>query len=154
MANGIRTFVIGILDGGSAAGAQPILDRIALDGGTTQAFIVDPTSPTVTQDLIDAFNTIRGQALPCQFDIPQPTPPEMIDYSEVNLDFTPTGGSTTTVPYVDDASGCGNGGWYYDVDPSQGEPSQIITCPETCTLLTGGGDISIRVGCATGSPPA
>jgi hypothetical protein len=154
LASGIPTFVIGILDSNSATTAAPILNRVAADGGTTSAFIVDPSSSTITQDLINALNAIRGSALPCVFDIPSPTPPEMIAYDQVNLDYTPTGGSTSTLPYVGDASGCGNGGWHYDVDPSQGTPSQIITCPETCALFEEGGDIAIRVGCDTGVPPS
>jgi hypothetical protein len=142
----IATFVIGVVDGSNATN---VLNQIAADGGTGNAFIINPSAPDVTQQFVQALNSIAGQALPCSFSIPEPAMGQTIDYGKVNLDHTPGGGSTSTVPYVTDAGGCGNGGWYYDVEPSQGTPSTIEVCPETCAEFQMGGDVSIVVGCET-----
>jgi hypothetical protein len=149
----VPTFVIGVISP-SDPGAQATLDQIAAAGGTTEAFIVDPNGD-VTQAFLDALNEIRGSALACEYVVPQPEPPEQIDYGMVNVEHTPLGSPTAnTIPYVGNEAGCDPvaGGWYYDVDPAQADPTSILMCPATCQLLMGGGDLVIRVGCETVVP--
>ncbi|MBW2522835.1 MAG: hypothetical protein JRI23_01605 [Deltaproteobacteria bacterium] len=149
----VPTFVIGVISP-SEPGAQATLDQIAAAGGTTSAFIVDPNG-NVTQAFVDALDQIRGNSLACEYFIPQPTPPDTIDYGLVNVDHTPPGATdANTVPYVGDEGSChpNDGGWYYDTDPAVDEPAKILMCPATCDLLQAGGDLSIRVGCETVVP--
>jgi len=69
----------------------------------------------------------------------------VIDPTEVNVEFTPTGGAAFIIPFVGDVNGCGGGGWYYD-DPVA--PTEVILCPETCQNL-GEGQLNVLFGCAT-----
>lgn len=149
----VPTFVIGVVSP-SDPGAQATLDQIAASGGTSDAFIVDPNGD-VTQAFLDALNAIRGNALACEYLVPQPDPPDVIDYGLVNVEHTPPGASTPdTIPYVGSEANCDpvNGGWYYDIDPAQGDPTRILMCPATCAMLQEGGDLEIRVGCETVVP--
>ena len=85
------------------------LHSIAMAGGTSQAFIVDPNSGTA---LAQAMNQIRGAALPCDYALPKNT----TDPRKVNIDFTPQGGMPTRLVHVGAAANCDpvKGGWYYD----------------------------------------
>jgi hypothetical protein len=116
-------------------------------GGTMQAFIVD-TNQNVNQQFLNALNTIRNAAS-CSFQIPVPqsgTP----NYQQVNVVFTPTGGSPTTIPNVPDKSACpANGnGWYYD---NNNAPTAIILCDSTCGSVSADatGSVDITLGCNT-----
>lgn len=149
----VPTFVIGVISP-SDPGAQATLDQIAAAGGTSTAFIVDPNGD-VTQAFLDALNAIRGNALACEYFVPLPEPPDVIDYGLVNVEHTPPGAPTpNTILYVGDEASCDpvTGGWYYDIDPSEGDPTRILMCPATCALLQEGGDLEIRVGCETEVP--
>ncbi len=139
----IPTFVIGV--GPSLSS----LDGIAAAGGTSAAFLVD-TGGNVIQQFLDAMNAIRGAALGCKYQIPAPTGGNTPNYGEVNVVYTPGGGTSQTLPYVMSASSCpssGNG-WYYDNPAS---PTQIILCDPTCTAIEAdqAGSVSIYLGCAT-----
>jgi len=147
---GIQTFTIGVFAPGDTEGEETV-EAIAEQGGG-EAFIVDQ-SQNVTQQFIDALNTIRGAALDCEFEIPDPPPGETLDYNKVNVEFTDGDGVTTTIPYVGHESNCHpvHGGWYYDVNPASETPSRIIVCDVTCDLFkqTIGGTVEIRLGCET-----
>lgn len=146
----VPTFVIGVISPSDPTG-QATMDQIAAAGGTNSAFIVDPNS-NVTQAFVDALNAIRGNALACEYFVPLPEPPDTIDYGKVNVEHTPPmAASPNTIPYVGNEASCDpvDGGWYYDVDPAMGEPTKILVCPATCTLLQDGGELDIRVGCET-----
>jgi hypothetical protein len=118
------------------------LDQIAQAGGTSQAVIVDPASP---QALAQAMNQIRGAALPCDYQLPNGG---SVDPTKVNIEFSPDGASSSTVPNVGDASRCdpSQGGWYYD-NPTA--PSRAIVCPATCTTFKGtaSGQVDVVLGC-------
>ncbi|MEO6776917.1 MAG: vWA domain-containing protein [Kofleriaceae bacterium] len=138
----VLTFVIGV--GPSLAS----LNGIAAAGGTTQAFLVD-TGGNVNQQFLDAMNAIRHAALGCQYLIPTPTNGSP-NFDEVNVVYQPMGGNAQTFPKVMDAASCpANGdGWYYD-DPAN--PTQIILCPSSCTLVEGDmtGEVDVTLGCST-----
>ncbi len=146
----IATFVIGVF-APTDMGAGANLDAIAVAGGSDSAFIVD-TSLNVEQEFLAALDAIRGTRLPCEFQIPEPEAGKTLDYQQVNVRFT-AGGSEQTLYYWDDKSACDatDGGWYYDVDPTQGKPTKIIACPKSCEALQGASDgtVEIVLGCTT-----
>jgi hypothetical protein len=138
----ILTFVIGV---GSSLTS---LNAIAAGGGTTKAFVVD-TNANVNQQFLDALNQIRGTALGCNYKIPLPksgTP----DFSSVNVQFTPNGGTPQLIPQVADVGHCPASGmaWYYD---NAGAPTQIILCASTCGSVTADskGEVDVLTGCKT-----
>jgi len=147
----IPTFVIGVL---SAQNDPANLNSIAHGGGTDQAFIVEPNS-NVAQQFAAALEKIRGQALDCRFKLPT-VDAGALDFDKVNVQYTPQGAPAQTVPYVDDSSKCDptKGGWYYDVNPSQGTPTLIMMCPATCAQLKADtqAQMDIQIGCKTKGP--
>jgi hypothetical protein len=149
----ISTFVIGVFNTADVtAGAPTNLDEIATQGGTSKAFIVN-TAQDVTKQFLTALDTIRGAHLACEFQIPQPTGGQMLDYTQVNVQLT-SNGKTGVVFYVANAAACDatTGGWYYDVDPKAGTPTKIVACPTSCTAFqaaTGTSSVGIALGCTT-----
>jgi hypothetical protein len=136
----ILTFVIGV--GTETAN----LDGIAKAGGTNSAFIVD-TSKSVSTQFLAALNKIRGAALGCQYKIPIPST-GTTNFSEVNVQFTASGGKPVIVPQVANQAACPQTGdaWYYD-NPSS--PSQILLCTSTCGTVATGGTVDVLTGCQT-----
>jgi len=149
----ISTFVIGVFGPDDVADDAPTnLDKIAQQGGTNKAFIVD-TQKDVTTQFQAALDSIRGARLACQFLIPEPTSGGTLDYGQVNVAFT-NGTKKSVVYYVKNAAGCdgSTGGWYYDVDPSAGTPTKIVACPTTCSTFEAapeGASVGIALGCGT-----
>ena len=139
----ILTFVIGV------GGSVNALNGIAAAGGTTDAFMID-TEPNVQQAFIEALNEIQGAALPCSYLIPPPPPGEELNYGQVNVSYTPGGGTAETIPKVMDAASCPASGlaWYYD---NNAAPTQILLCPATCDALSQDteGSVEIVLGCDT-----
>jgi len=146
----VKTFVVGVFAADEAVTAKANLDQIAAAGGTTQALIVTAGASTTAQFLA-AMNTIRGDALPCEYALPVPesgTP----DFGKMNVQHTPTTGAKQVFPNKSGAGACdAAGGWYYDVDPATGgTPTKIILCPTTCgDVKTAGGQVDVVVGCQT-----
>ncbi len=151
----VKTFVIGVFTTAEKATAQTNLDAIANAGGTNKAIVID-TATNVTTAFQAALDAIRGQALPCDYNVPTPeagTP----DYDKVNVQLTDAGGKSVVANKAN-AGACdpATGGWYYDKDPAQGQvPTKIEMCPATCDdLKTNGGQIDIKIGCQTIVPEA
>ena len=152
----VPTYVIGVF-GPDDTEAQSNLDDIATAGGTDSAFIVD-TSQDVAAELTDALNAIRGVALACEFQIPEPTGDDKLDYSRVNVQVDDDTSSATDLYYVTKAANCDAkaGGWYYDADPARGgTPKKIVVCPATCDAFKSSPEarVDIRLGCKTIVPP-
>ena len=151
--DGVQTFVIGVFtqDEDLELGARQNLNRVAMAGGTDQAFIVD-AGQDVAGQFLEALNVIRGARLSCEFKIPESDGTREVDLNKVNVDFT-MGTTTTRVPRVNSLSACDpvRGGWYYDVDPSAGEPSRIIICPTSCQAFQAAQNASVQIelGCAS-----
>jgi hypothetical protein len=148
----ILTFVIGVFGAGDV-GAQQNLDTIAQKGGTGSAFFITDNQD-VTQAFLDALHAIQGETLACEYQIPAPPDGSDLDYSKVNVEYTPPGANMpTTVFYVGGAAACDavQGGWFYDKDPAAGQvPTKILMCPATCEQLKSvGGQIDIKIGCQT-----
>jgi hypothetical protein len=146
----ISTYAIGVFAPGEDPAGPMFVNSIATAGGTGMAFVLDPTKD-LTQELLDALAQIRGSALPCSFTIPPPRS-GAIDFGKVNVHSQSSGGQTD-VPYVGSAAKCDptRGGWYYDVDPAAGDPTQVIVCDATCAAFKAeqDGQVEIGFGCKT-----
>ena len=70
---------------------------------------------------------------------------------QVNVQFTSGAGAVTTVGQTSGKDACTAGGWYYDVDPSVGTPTQIIACDSTCSQFQTdvSGHVDLVLGCMT-----
>jgi hypothetical protein len=152
-ANPILTFVVGIFNPASAEGQQAPanLKSLAMAGGTSDAVIIDVTGNTVTQQLHDALAQAQTKAIACSYTIPPSSGGTPVDFTKVNVSFTNSSNQTTTIGNTTGSSACDKGGWYYDVDPSQGTPKQIIACPSTCSSFQSdtNGQVQIVLGCQT-----
>jgi hypothetical protein len=137
----IKTYVIGV------GPLQTELDTIAQGGGTTKAIIVSDANPAaITGDLITALGAIRNEALSCEYAMGKPPSGETLDINKVNVQFTPKGGTVTTLDYSAD---CAKGtGWRYD---NASAPTKILICPSSCNTLlqNADGKIDIVFGCTT-----
>ena len=149
----ISTFVIGVFGPDDIVENAPTnLDKIAVQGGTNKAFLVD-TQKDVTAQFQSALDAIRGARLACQYQIPEPSAGGNLDYGQVNVALT-NGADKSVVYYVKNQAACDptSGGWYYDVEPSAGTPTKIIACPTTCSTFEAapnGASVGIALGCAT-----
>jgi hypothetical protein len=135
---GIKTFVVG-LPGVSTA----IANQIAVAGGTDSAILVG--SFDVQTEFQKALAKVRGEALPCEYQIPDKVEGGDVNPGDVNVLYTPKGGNASVLPQ--DVK-CNDQGWKYD-DPVK--PTKIIFCPASCqTLKTDfGAKVQILLGCKT-----
>ena len=142
-ADGIRTYAIGL------TGSQEAdMDQIARAGGTSKGIFVSDGANT-QQELLDALGAIRGQVLDCDFAMPVAKPGIVVDKNLINVNYTPTGGTSTTLPRVADEAACtASGGWFYD---NPNVPSRITLCKSSCDQATGDAKASLDIllGCAT-----
>jgi len=148
----ILTFVVGIFNpGAEATTAQTNLNMLATAGGTGSALVINVTDNNVAQELHTALTQAQSKAIACSYKIPTSTGGTGLDYNKVNVQFTSGSGTATTIGHTGSSSACSNGGWYYDVDPSAGTPTQIIACPSSCTQFNAdvSGHVDIVLGCAT-----
>ncbi len=122
---------------------QTFANQIAVAGGTTSAILVSNTN--VQKEFEDALAKVRGQALPCEFELPAQVASGEYDTNKVNVLVT-TGGSSKKVLQTSD---CALGdGWYYD-DPL--DPKRILFCPAVCAELKKDftAKVDILLGCKT-----
>jgi len=141
VASTIPTYVIGI-------GTTSSLNAIAAAGGTGQAFIVSTTNPQQTsQDFQNALATIKGSTLSCDLKLPTAPAGQTIDYTKVNVVYTPSTGAPQTLTYNANCSGNGQG-WHYD-NPKA--PTKIQICTASCTTIQGdkSAKLDIELGCDT-----
>jgi len=139
-AGNVPTYVIGI-------GTNiPGLDQIAKAGKTAPATVITVNDPATTAAQFKAaLDGIRGLTVSCNFLIPAPPDGMVIDASNVNVNYTPPGGSVTTLPYSGDCSK--PNGWHYD-DPNM--PQIVELCPSQCAAVhKDTGRIDVVFGCAT-----
>lgn len=137
----VTTFVVGL------EGVQTgFANAVAAAGGSGQAILISSTN--AAQEFVDALKTVRGQALPCEYTLPDDVDQGKIAYDEVNVLFTP-GGASSPETLPQSADSCADGGsWYYD-DPTQ--PTQILLCPSACTKVKQdfNAGLDILLGCKT-----
>ncbi|HKO47780.1 MAG TPA: vWA domain-containing protein [Polyangiaceae bacterium] len=141
--DGIRTYAIGL-----TGSEEADMTRIAVAGGTTKGIFVSDGVNT-QQELLDALGAIRGQVLDCDFAMPVAKPGLVVDKTLINVNYTPTGGMSTTLPRVANEAACTtSGGWFYD-DPNA--PTRITLCKSSCDQVTvdPSASLDILLGCAT-----
>ncbi len=146
----VTTYVIGTFSQAQLIRAMPTLDMLATAGGTGDPFVLT-TGTDLSQRFLEAVNQIRGTALGCAFLIPPPTR-GIIDFEKVNVRYmAPTGSEDLRYVVSSDRCDPARGGWYYDVDPLGGRPTQVLLCPATCTRVkdTAGVSVQLRFGCQT-----
>lgn len=135
---GVKTFVVGL------PGVNPMIaNQIAIGGGTGAAIVVG--SFDVKAEFQKALAQVRGEALPCEYLIPDKVEGGAVNVGDVNVLVTPKGGNSAVLPQ--DAK-CGAKGWKYD-DPVK--PTKIILCPASCQSLKTdfGAKVQILLGCKT-----
>ena len=135
---GVKTFVVGL------PGVNPMIaNQIAASGGTGAAIVVG--SFDVKAEFQKALAQVRGEALPCEYLIPDKVEGGAVNVGDVNVLVTPKGGNPAVLPQ--DAK-CGAKGWKYD-DPVK--PTKIILCPASCQSLKTdfGAKVQILLGCKT-----
>jgi hypothetical protein len=149
----ISTYAIGVFGATDALAGRMALTDWAIHGGSGAPFVLSPADD-LTQKLLEALNQIRGAALPCAYAIPRPTAMGNVDFNRLNLHYQPSaGGPGEDVVYVGSAAKCdpGAGGWYYDVPPETGTPTQVLTCDATCRKFKqdASAQVALRLGCKT-----
>lgn len=139
LAKDVRTFVVGL-----PGVNRDFANLIASAGGTEKAIVIE--SNDVEGQFQKALADVRGQALPCEYALPDQVLRGDIAIGQVNVVWTHGGSKDTeTIPKTSD---CSQGGWQYD-DPAK--PSTILLCPSTCAAIKDDlqAKIDIELGCAT-----
>ncbi len=151
----IKTFTIGTFAAADIPSGPNLLDAIAAAGGTGKGFdIGTATATNVSQAVLSALNQIRLQGVGCQYPIPTTNAGSNPNPADVNVEYTPSGGSPAMLPQVQDAAHCPAAGdaWYYD-NPTA--PSFILLCASTCTKVGSdpAGNVQFLFGCPTVTAP-
>lgn len=133
----VYTYVIGL-----PGVDQTFANEVAKAGGSGSAILVSNTN--VEKEFQDALAKVRGQALPCEFTLPDQVTNGTYDTGKVNVQLTPGGGSPTSVLQTPDCNQAD--GWYYD--PGK---TKIILCPKVCDSLKKDyqAKVQIVLGCPT-----
>jgi hypothetical protein len=139
--NGVLTYAVGI-EGSNASD----MDTIAQAGGTNAGIFIG--AGNAEADLLAALDSIRGQSLSCDFAMPQGTVDNPVDPARINVNYTPSGGTTLLIGQTSSASDCATGGWYYD---NATAPTRIFLCPNTCAVVQSDPNASLQIvlGCVT-----
>ncbi|MCL2725121.1 MAG: hypothetical protein FWD69_11855 [Polyangiaceae bacterium] len=95
--------------------------------------------------LQNALNTIRGNVVSCDFNIPNPPDGRTIDFNKVNVEYTPPGQPAQTLPYSADCSA--PNGWHFD---NPAAPMKVQLCTDACSTVrsTQNGQVDVVFGCA------
>lgn len=143
---GIRTYAIG-LDGLEGPN-QDTLNAIAQAGGTGEGIFIGQGD--VTNDLLAAFNAIRGDIGSCNVQIPQEGDS---DPNKVNVTLTLADGPIDIARVMTEDDCADNAAWYYD---DNNDPNQLLLCPATCEVVQADTNPSIEIvlGCPQTLVPA
>jgi hypothetical protein len=147
----IPSYIVGVFATAEVPAARPTLERLASAGGTGSPFILTPGND-LGQQLLQALQEIRGQAVACEYNLPQPAAGP-IDYARVNV-RTRSQGRVEDLAQVSGPDRCppDRGGWHYDRPPAPGAPpSRLVVCPATCARLRADttAQVDLLFGCAT-----
>jgi hypothetical protein len=140
----IKTYVLGV------GPFLQNLEQIAQAGGTDHAYLVEGND--VSRQVLDALRAIRGDAIPCNLNLPPAPPGQQLNFGQVNIVYANAACEPNYLYHVVTASSCGDqGGWYYD-DPAA--PKTIHLCPTSCDQVDEpGGQLVYTVGCKTVTVP-
>jgi hypothetical protein len=140
----VLTYVIGL-----PGVNQSFANTVAQAGGTSSAILVSNTNVQV--EFQKALEKVRGQALPCELEIPEEVKKGEVAYGLVNVILTKAG-KAEALPRSDD---CDPAGWYYAPPATPGaDPTTIILCPSVCDGIKNdfSAVIEIQLGCVTYIP--
>lgn len=135
---GVRTFVIGL-----PGVDQSFANKVAAAGGTDAAILVSIAN--VQAEFQNALSKVRGEALPCEYDIPSKVSSGDVDTDLVNIELTFADGMPQILPQD---SACAGEGWKYD-DPAK--PTKILFCDASCKAVKADfkAKVQILMGCKT-----
>jgi hypothetical protein len=138
LSKGVRTFVIGL-----PGVDQAFANKVAAAGGTDSAILV--TIANVQAEFQAALTKVRGEALPCEYDIPTKVSGGEVDHDFVNVELTFADGTPEILPQNPTCSG---EGWKYD-DPAN--PTKILFCETSCKKVKADlkAKVQILMGCKT-----
>jgi hypothetical protein len=85
-----------------------------------------------------AAGVLELTAIPCQFDVPDPPPGQVLDLATVGLLFTPGNGPQQTWTLVSGPSQCSSGRFYL-------QGTTVVLCPETCAVIEADTDAKIEI---------
>lgn len=137
--NGVRTFVVGL------PGVNPAFANLVAEaGGTEKAIVIE--SNDVEGEFRKALAEVRGQALPCDFALPEKVVNGSIAIDQVNVVYSKGGDGEKE--FFPQSPSCDGDGWHYD-DPQN--PTKIVLCPSTCATLKAdwNGKLDVELGCQT-----
>jgi Mg-chelatase subunit ChlD len=152
LTDGIRTFVIG---SPGSEDTRDVLSRLARVGGTAEPGCSDDgpnychfdmtTEPDLAGGLARALDQIAVDLRSCEYAIPAPPTGQTLNRDQVNVLYTPDGGTTETIARDPSTTEC-NQGWQYTADGRN-----IVLCGDTCAAVRGDPSSSIEVlfGCQT-----
>jgi hypothetical protein len=148
VASDVPTYVIGVKnppltdsDGNMAPDTVSNLSGVAEAGGTGAAFIIDTGDPAQTTAAFKAaVDQIRGVAVACNLDVPEPPDGRAFEKDHVVVSYT-SGKAKTELTYDPDCAG--DGGWHYD---ELAAPTQVVLCPSTCATVQADAKASLAVG--------
>ena len=133
----VVTYVVGLpgIDQSSS-------NLIAAAGGTDAAILV--VGSDVAASFNEALGKVRGDVLPCRYDLPQQVIDGEIALTLVNIQIT-HGGDSSLVPY---SPSCTKAGWKYD---ALDMATAIELCPSACAALKADelASITVLLGCGT-----
>ncbi|MDC3954722.1 vWA domain-containing protein [Polyangium jinanense] len=142
---------------------SPVCEPLSAAEGKVYKELVQQTGGVIgdlcTQNFDPVFNSMATAVvsevkISCDYPIPVPPDGTTIDPTKVNVVYTNSNGTKTTIYNVPTGQAdCGNtGGWYYDVP---GAPTKITMCQNTCAALQGdaGGKVEVLFGCETQVKP-
>jgi hypothetical protein len=134
----VRTFVIGL-----PGVNQAFANQVAMAGGTDAAIVV--SAANVKVEFQKALAKVRGEALPCEYDIPAKVEGGEVDPEFVNVLLSLAGGMAEILPQ--DPT-CAGEGWKYD-DPVK--PTKILFCDASCKAvkLDYTAKVQVLLGCKT-----
>lgn len=136
---GVRTFVVGL-----PGVSRDFANRVAEAGGTEKAIVIE--SNDVEGEFRKALAEVRGQALPCEFTLPDQVANRSVAIDRVNVVYSKGGGGEKEI--LPQSPSCEGDGWRYD-DPQN--PTMIVLCPSTCATLKADWNarLDIELGCQT-----
>lgn len=152
MRAGVKTFVVG---SPGSEDARDTLSRMATNGGTARAGCADTgpeychfdmtESENFQEDLKSALLDIVGQAIRCEYDVPEPPNGQVLDLDLVNVLFTDAAGEAHELAKNLEGEGCDEG-WHFSDDDSK-----VVLCEETCDRVQADSEarLDIVFGCET-----
>lgn len=143
--DGVRTYVIGVIDDARQAARAENLSPVAYAGGTGRSATCTSdsscfypvTAATFATDIKKVFDDISAKAFDCKFTVPEPKPGAVADPSTLNVEVT-SGGTS----YVIKRDTNKQDGWDYLPGGKQ-----LEVYGDACAKLAG--DVKVVMGCKT-----